>query len=300
MADRNQGWGRSYQDWDQDRDRFDERSDYDQPRGSRYTGASYGRNLEDDYTQGGGRGDYGGGAYGANYGGGRYGDREQGWGRRNVGRDTWGGDAGRNYGSSFGASDDYDRYAGSRNDDERYRTASRGYGARDEDRRGYGDRNAWDRTRDEVSSWFGDDDAERRRRMDERREERTSYRTGDHRGKGPKGYRRSEERIREDVCERLSYDDRLDASNIDVRVQGDEVVLTGTVHDREQKHRAEDLVESISGVRNVENNIKVDRGAGRQMHDYTGNTDEVGGIGRESGTTNELIRDTQNDKGRRR
>ncbi len=47
-----------------------------------------------------------------------------------------------------------------------------------------------DKTRDEVSSWFGDGDAARRRRMDEIR---------DHRGKGPKNYQRSSERIKEDV-----------------------------------------------------------------------------------------------------
>ena len=115
------------------------------------------------------------------------------------------------------------------------------------------DRGWWDRTRDEVSSWFGDDDAERRRRMDEQQ-------SSNYRGKGPKGYRRSEERIREDVCDRLSDDDRLDASNIEVQVQGDEVILTGNVNSREDKRRAEDLVESIYGVRNVENRIRIGRG----------------------------------------
>lgn len=117
------------------------------------------------------------------------------------------------------------------------------------------DRNWWDRTRDEVSSWFGDDDAERRRRMDE---QRTG--TGEHKGKGPRGYHRSTERIREDVCDRLSEDDRLDASDIEVQIQNDEVILTGSVHSREDKRRAEDLAESISGVRNVENRLRVSRG----------------------------------------
>lgn len=112
------------------------------------------------------------------------------------------------------------------------------------------DRGWWDRTKDEVSSWFGDDDAERRRRVDESR-------SGEHRGKGPKDYQRSEERIREDVCDRLSDDDRVDASNIQVQVQKNEVILTGNVSNRDEKRRAEDLVESISGVRNVENRIRV-------------------------------------------
>lgn len=78
-----------------------------------------------------------------------------------------------------------------------------------------------------------------------------------HRGKGPKDYQRSEDRIREDVCDRLTDDSALDATNINVQIQGNEVVLTGTVNSRDQKRRAEDVVESISGVRNVENRLKV-------------------------------------------
>jgi osmotically-inducible protein OsmY len=119
------------------------------------------------------------------------------------------------------------------------------------------DRGWWDRTRDEVSSWFGDDEAERRRRMDDQRKRMEEQRTGMHRGKGPRGYQRSTERIREDVCDRLAEDDRLDASGIEVQVQGDEVILTGSVNNREDKRRAEDLVESISGVHNVENRLRV-------------------------------------------
>jgi osmotically-inducible protein OsmY len=186
-----------------------------------------------------------------------------------------------NYGQTYGTSGGY----GSNQNRFRGMNANRGdnYGSRDKDvyggrytSGGYNDRNRgqesiyggdtsnygnanqggvdrgwWDRTRDEVSSWFGDDDAERRRRMDESR-------SGGHRGKGPKDYRRSADRIREDVCDRLSDDDYLDASNIEVKVEGDEVILTGTATSREEKRRAEDLVESISGVRNVENRIRVE------------------------------------------
>ena len=108
----------------------------------------------------------------------------------------------------------------------------------------------WDRSRDEVSSWFGDDDAQRRRRMDEMERK-------NHRGKGPKDYQRSEARIREDVSDRLSDDDDLDASEIDVRVSGNEVILSGTVEDRDSKRRAEDIAESVSGVSNVQNQLKI-------------------------------------------
>jgi len=81
--------------------------------------------------------------------------------------------------------------------------------------------------------------------------------TGEHRGKGPRGYQRSKERIHEDICDRLTYDDRLDASEIDVKVEDNEVILTGTVTTREEKRRAEDLAESIAGVQNVQNRLRI-------------------------------------------
>ncbi|CDZ48272.1 BON domain-containing protein [Neorhizobium galegae] len=108
-----------------------------------------------------------------------------------------------------------------------------------------GKRGFMERAGDEVASWFGDEDAERRRKMDE------------HRGKGPKGYQRSDARIEEDVNDRLSDDPVLDASNITVTVQGSEVTLDGFVSSRWDKRRAEDLVEDVSGVRHVQNNLRV-------------------------------------------
>src|ERR1044072_2733389 len=59
-----------------------------------------------------------------------------------------------------------------------------------ENRGGNEGRGWWDRASDEVASWFGDDEAQRRRRMDEKRQ---------HRGRGPKGYCRSDESIKEEV-----------------------------------------------------------------------------------------------------
>ncbi len=112
------------------------------------------------------------------------------------------------------------------------------------------DRDWWDRTKDEVSSWFGDDEARRRRRMDE-------FREGEHRGKGPKNYSRSIERIKEDASDRLSDDSLIDASNIEIEVKDNELTLYGTVNSRFEKRRAEDLVEDVSGVSNVQNNLRV-------------------------------------------
>jgi hypothetical protein len=58
---------------------------------------------------------------------------------------------------------------------------------------------------------------------------------GEYRGKGPKGYTRSDERIKEDVNDRLSDDPQVDASDISVTVSGCEVTLTGTVSERGRK-----------------------------------------------------------------
>src|SRR5215213_2493467 len=64
-------------------------------------------------------------------------------------------------------------------------------------------------------------------------------------GRGPEGYIRSDDRIREDVCDRLTDDPHIDASEIDVRVANSEVTLSGTVTDRTARRHAEDLAERI-------------------------------------------------------
>lgn len=173
------------------------------------------------------------------------------YGRRDYGRSQLGSNYGSS-GSSFqnqGYGTSADQY---RSDFQRRSSYGRDY---NNDYNQRSDRDWWDRTRDKVASWFGDDDADRRRNMDQQ------YQGGSYRGKGPKDYQRSTDRIREDVCERLSYDDRVDASNIEVQVEGNEVVLTGTVHSKAEKRRAEDVAESIMGVRNVENRLRVDKEA---------------------------------------
>jgi hypothetical protein len=78
-------------------------------------------------------------------------------------------------------------------------------------------------------------------------------------GRGPKDYQRSDERIREEICDRMTDDDGLDASEVAIQVKQGEVTLSGTVTSRDQKRRAEDLAEGISGVREVTNNIRVAR-----------------------------------------
>jgi hypothetical protein len=211
-----------------------------------------------------------------------------------------------------------------------------GYGSRQYS--GYGssggmnpnqDRGFWNKTKDEVSSWFGDDEAERRRERDRRMnemEERentnygygasgSNYGTGSnrmtHRGKGPKDYRRSDDRIREDVSDRLADDERVDASEIEVRVNNSEVTLTGTVDSREAKRRAEDLAEQVSGVQNVQNNIRVNRegaassrsetqGSGSSLYGSTGssgsNATGSSGQSSQSGTSRSSSGNTGKDR----
>lgn len=81
-----------------------------------------------------------------------------------------------------------------------------------------------------------------------------------HRGKGPKGYQRSDDRIREEVNDALEDEHGVDASDIEVQVQGGEVTLTGTVRDRQQKRWAEETVEHLRGVRDIHNQIRVQQG----------------------------------------
>jgi len=78
-------------------------------------------------------------------------------------------------------------------------------------------------------------------------------------GRGPQGYKRSDDRITEDINEAMTRDHDLDASDISVEAKEGEVILKGTVSDRESKRRAEEIAESCSGVRDVQNQIRIKR-----------------------------------------
>ena len=224
----NRGLSSAYNDFGGDFSRGSARSLYD--RG--YQGATR-RDYENSENRLGG----------ANYD--RYGDRGRYDRRPSFGGGHGGFSSGRNYGrSEYG-----------RGDDGGYDYGERSYGRGDYRDRDFGrgesdERSWWDRTTDEVSSWFGDDEAERRR-------ERDRQLRGQHRGKGPRNYTRSDDRIREDISDRLGEDPFVDATDIEVSVNNGDVTLTGTVDHRSTKRRAEDLAESVSGVQNVENRIRV-------------------------------------------
>lgn len=308
MAENNRNWdqqsGNQSEDWNQDRSRFDQ---YGQDQ-NRYHQGNYGDQLKGGY----GGSEYGNTYYRADYNNDerrinstsnnnasrqksynssgdnrqdeQYSQRRQG-GYGNQSGYYGGGSYGNDYNSGYGR---VGNTGGSFND-----TGWDGQSGND-DQRGYNtggyreNRNAnsgSDRTSNRLSSW------ENNRNNDERRN------AGEHRGKGPKGYQRSADRIREDICDRLSDDPFIDASDIDIKIEGSEVVLTGVVDSKDAKRRAEDLVESVSGVRNVENRIRVDkdRGANSNPGFYTNAND----VGEASGTTREIIRD-QNENNNRR
>ena len=171
------------------------------------------------------------------------------YGERRYGQDRSEGSDWRsqryNYPSDYRTRETYGGHGAYEDSGSRYlREEGRGY---DYDR-GPEDRGWWDRASDEVASWFGDEDATRRRRMDQQRDE--------YRGRGPKNYKRSDDRIRDDINDRLS-EGYLDASDIEVQVQSSEVVLTGTVNSRADKRKAEAVAESVTGVSNVENRLRV-------------------------------------------
>lgn len=163
--------------------------------GSRYSESSYNRGQ----GQGGGAyGDYGQGNSGAgqNYGG--YRDRDYGGatGGQGYGGQSYGG--GQNYGTdrdrSYGGGERQRDWNG---DDQRGNFRQQGsswdrgggqnhrdYGRQQGRPRDYGspeDRGFFDRAGDEVRSWFGDDEAQRRREMDQRYDERRAREQGNDR-----------------------------------------------------------------------------------------------------------------------
>ncbi len=234
-----------------------------------------GRNLYDRGHQGMGRRDFENRENrlgGANYD--RYGDH----GRYNQGSDSFGYGHTSFEGGSPRSNRDFESPGYGRSNWDYQR--SRDYGRGDQSERSW-----WDRTGDEISSWFGDEDAERRRSRD--RQMQQSFR-----GKGPKSYKRSDERITDDVNDRLSDDPFVDASDITVTANDGEITLTGTVDHRNAKRRAEDIAEDVSGVKNVENRLRVSQLA-------SGYTSPMPGANSPSGTSASSTASSSSDRSRK-
>jgi osmotically-inducible protein OsmY len=92
------------------------------------------------------------------------------------------------------------------------------------------------------------------------------------RGRGPKNYMRSDDRIREDLNEQLMDADDVDASDVSIEVKDGVVTLSGSVEQRWIKHRIEDMADDCSGVKDVRNEIRV-----QSRSDWPYDKQQVGG-----------------------
>jgi hypothetical protein len=103
----------------------------------------------------------------------------------------------------------------------------------------------------------------------------------------PKGYTRSDERIREDLCEQLGHG-HVDPSDVSVAVAGGVVTLEGFVESRREKFYLEELASSVLGVTEVENRVRVGRpdGASQQAEagEGTSRLSQGSAAGKQPGT----------------
>ncbi|CAN5252305.1 hypothetical protein BH09BAC3_BH09BAC3_19540 [soil metagenome] len=84
-----------------------------------------------------------------------------------------------------------------------------------------------------------------------------------HKGKGPKGYQRTDERLKEHISDLMSDSHELDASEIEVTVENGEVILSGSIGSKEEKRMAEDLIDELTGVKHVENRLRIGKSSSR-------------------------------------
>ena len=259
MADRNQPWG---QDEQEEQRRIDEsgqgrergrRGDPERLQGMNYPGGGFGsehrgyahaHESQPGYGAQGSSGYEGGPGFGLPGGYGSHSGSTAPAG----GRDEYGGYGPR--GAGYGAQSSYASHGGYGSPGERWQRGygseggfrSQGYGTH----AGYGSHGGYGPQGDEhwpQSSW-----AQQGNRAQKR---------------GPKGYKRSDERIREDLCERLMHSDFIDSSEVTIEVTGGKVVMDGTVPHRRMKHAIEDMAEATLGVTEVENKVRVEQ-AGSQ------------------------------------
>ena len=173
--------------------------------------------------------------------------------RRWAREDNWGRSRGRNPNQEFGP--DYGR---------QYRTSDRMYGEADWGR-------AWGRESDarrgedydrygmENQDWRHMDDYWRSTYGNQypRESDQNRWVAPNYSGRGPKNYKRTDDRVMEDVNERLTRHPGIDATEIDVAVTDGEVTLRGVVDRREAKRMAEDIAENVYGVKDVRNELKI-------------------------------------------
>lgn len=253
MADRYNDYERRDRDRDRDRGSAQRYEDYRNAwRGESYRGGSR------DYEQYGGESNYD--REGSNWGDrGRYGSRGSEFGQGN--REDWrdrSGETGQGLGGGMGS------YTGQDWRTRRYGSYGGGMGE------GFGggrEATDYDRSSFEQGSGYGSGTYGQ---STYRSSYGTEGITGRFTGRGPKGYQRSDDRIREDVCERLTQHPDIDATEIELQVSNGEITLTGSVEDRHQKRLAEDVAENVSGVRETHNQLRISKGLGQRMGEALG------------------------------
>lgn len=99
-----------------------------------------------------------------------------------------------------------------------------------------------------------------------------------YRGRGPKGYRRSDETIREDACEALYRSSEVDARDIEISVDKGIVTLKGFTQSRHQKRMAEAAIENLAGIEDVYNEIRVRSGEENIKPGKNGLIDNITGM----------------------
>jgi hypothetical protein len=252
------GYDAGYQDRGRgfDRDRY--RPEMQRPA----SGGTGGYDYERGYGDGGRGSDQSGeGAYGLT--------RGQGGQQGRSGRPAWQDPDYQGESPAMYRGGGYDVGRGRDHDQRRHEEPGRGgWQDREDDRGGAGGRPGefLQRAGERLSSWFGGAmgevrrdlgfDGPRRYSADFGREARWEV-GGSHQGRGPKDYQRPDERISDEVHQRLTDDPWVDASQINCKVEKGEVTLTGFVENREAKHRAERCVEDIPGVSHVQNDLRV-------------------------------------------
>jgi hypothetical protein len=90
---------------------------------------------------------------------------------------------------------------------------------------------------------------------------------GPYAGRVPKGYARSDERIREEICDELTRRPDIDPSRLTVSVTNGEVTLEGAVNDLESRRLADEIATRCAGVRQVHNVLWVERGREKKSQD---------------------------------
>jgi hypothetical protein len=98
---------------------------------------------------------------------------------------------------------------------------------------------------------WGDDQSRRERREEQRGS------AGD--GGRPRPRRKTDDSLAREIHEILTTDPELDATDVEVVVEGGAVTLSGEVEHPDAKLLAEELTESVSGVRLVHNRLVVRR-----------------------------------------